>query len=176
LYETAAYDTRHLETPFSDENLIREITTGKIIVQSTPPRMEGKNMLAMMWKPILGSMVLAAVVIVVSAFLAAPQALVLFAVLLGLTAGVYIGFGLADGRSWEQGIELLVGLLFFAVAAAGVWVSPLVIAGGFLAHAVWGMFHQPRLVGTQVVMWYPPIGAMFDMIMAGYIAARWTLL
>jgi hypothetical protein len=133
-------------------------------------------MLVMMWKPILGAMALAAAVLTTAVFLPAPQALVLFAVLLGLTAGVYIGFGLADGRSWEQGIELVVGLIFFAVAAIGVWVSPLVIAGGFMAHAAWNMFHHPRLVGTQVVMWCPPICAMFDMMMAGYIVVRWTLL
>jgi len=133
-------------------------------------------MLAMMIKPILGAMTLAAVVITAAAFLPAPQALVLFAVLLGLTSGIYIGFGLADGRSWEQGLELLAGLIFFAVAAIGVWVSPLVIAGGFMAHAVWALVHHPRRVGTQVVMWYPPICAMFDMIMAGYITIRWMLL
>ena len=133
-------------------------------------------MLAMMWKPILGAMTLAAAVITGATFLPAPQALVMFAILLGLTAGIYIGFGLADGRSWEQGIEILVGLIFFAVAAIGVWVAPLVIAGGFVAHAVWDMIHHPRRVGTQVVMWYPPICAMFDMIMAGYITIRWTLL
>jgi hypothetical protein len=133
-------------------------------------------MLAMMIKPILGAMALAAAVILVATFLPDPQALVLFAVLLGLTAGVYIGFGMADGRSWEQSVEIGVGLLFFAVAALGLWVSPMVIAGGFLAHIVWDLLHHPRRMGTIVTIWYPPICAMFDMIIAGYIGIRWMVL
>jgi hypothetical protein len=133
-------------------------------------------MLAMMIKPILGAMGLAMVVISVATYLPDPQALVLLAVLLGLTAGVYVGFGLADGRSWEQGLEIVVALGFFGVAAVGVWVSPLIIAGGFMAHMVWDFLHHPRRITTAVTMWYPPVCAMFDMIIAGYIGVRWMLL
>lgn len=137
----------------------------------TPLAMPPPKML--MLKLVSGAVGLAVVTVAVAWTLSDPKALVFFAVLLGFTAGVYVGFGLADGRARERRIELIVGLVFLLVAAFGLWTSALVIGLGFFVHGIWDLLHHPRRIATMVSSWFPPFCALYDLLVAAYIVARW---
>ncbi|MFQ5789297.1 MAG: DUF6010 family protein [Acidobacteriota bacterium] len=131
-------------------------------------------MIAMMIKPLLGGMAAAMLTILLAVQLPDPKALVLLAVLLGFVAGVYLGFGFADGRAWEGSVELAVAVVFLGVAALGLWASPLLLAAGFVAHAVWGLLHHPRRIRTLVSGWFPPLCSVYEVLIAAYIIYRWV--
>ena len=64
----------------------------------------------------VGGVVAGAVTLIVPALLARGDAFRFLAVWLGVTAGVYLGFALHDGRSSALGTEV-VGLALFAAVA-----------------------------------------------------------
>ena len=96
-----------------------------------------------------------------------------FAVLLGVTAGVYLGFALVDGRLREIFIETFVLLLFMLLAMAALNLDVRLLSLGFFLHGLWDLAHHPRAVQTKLVLWYPPACLVFDWIVAAFIFFRW---
>ncbi len=97
----------------------------------------------------------------------------LAAVLLGVVAGIYVGFAVVDGRLAIFGIETAVATAFLAAAVAGLWVSPWVVPAAYAAHGVWDMAHH-RHVNTAMPRWYIPFCAVFDWTFAAGLAAIWS--
>jgi len=97
----------------------------------------------------------------------------LFAVLLGVTAGVYFGFALHDGRWLVILAETFLVLPFILLAVAALSLNVHLLAIGFFLHGLWDLAHHPRAVPTKLVPWYPPACLVFDWILAAFIFFYW---
>jgi len=97
----------------------------------------------------------------------------LFAVLLGVTAGVYLGFALHDGRWLIILAETFFVLPFILLAIAALSFNVHLLAIGFALHGLWDLAHHPRAVPTKLVSWYPPACLVFDWILAAFILFYW---
>ncbi len=124
-------------------------------------------------KALLLAALLAGITLGIAAVLSGEAALPFFAVLLGTTAGVYLGFAIDDGRLREELLEIANIIFIAALAVLGLKSSPMFLAAGFLWHGVWDFAHHPKAVQTQVVKWYPPACVVYDWILAGFIFLRW---
>ena len=96
-----------------------------------------------------------------------------FAVLLGVTAGVYLGFALQDGRRLVILAETVLLLAFMLLAMAALSLNIHLLAFGFFLHGLWDLAHHPRAVQTRLVPWYPPACLVFDWIVAAFIFFHW---
>jgi hypothetical protein len=110
------------------------------------------------------------VTLVVPALLSPGDALGFLAILLGAIGAVYLGFVLADGRARQFGIESAGILLSGVLATVGLAKSaPLVLAAGYLGHALWDSLHGHRGIHTRMPWWYVPLCIGFDVIVGVYL-------
>ena len=87
------------------------------------------------------------------------------AVLLGVAAGIYVGYGLQDGRPSQAALQLLGALPFVVVAAT--WPQKIGLLGiAWLAHGVWDFVHELRVVDTRVPGWYAGACLGIDLVLA----------
>jgi hypothetical protein len=90
---------------------------------------------------------------------------------LGLTliAAVYIGFGVADGRSKVVLVETGVATVFVVVAAAAVTGSAWLLVAGLAGHGLKDLWQQHTgfVANTR---WWPPFCATVDVVAATVIA------
>jgi hypothetical protein len=94
---------------------------------------------------------------------------------LGLTliAAVYIGFGVADGRSRIVVVETGVATVFVVIAAAAVTGSAWLIVAGLAGHGLKDLWQQhSRFVADT--RWWPPFCATVDFVAATIIAVTIT--
>ena len=96
----------------------------------------------------------------------------ILAIFLGAIAGVYIGIALAVADRNLIVVETVIGFLFLVLAAAGWFVSPLVLALGYFLHGFWDLVHHPRYLRSPGPAWYQPMCLAFDWGVASYIVAR----
>jgi hypothetical protein len=120
-------------------------------------------------KYIIGGLLTALLVIKVFQISSFPISYQLFALFLAYTACVYLGAALADMRNNILLIESGVSILFFSFACFGLLYSPIWLVLGYTMHGIWDMLHHPRLIKTRIIKWFPPICAVFDFVVAGYI-------
>jgi hypothetical protein len=95
------------------------------------------------------------------------------AILLGITAGVYLGFAVLDGRPVVLAAELAGSALFLSLTLLGLRVSPFFLAGGFLLHGAWDALHHPQMLEIRMAGWFRPACILYDAIIAIYIYVRW---
>lgn len=94
------------------------------------------------------------------------------AIFLALAAGIYLGYGLRDGRS-SQALVQILGALPFVVAAAG-WPQAIRLLGiAWIAHGAWDGLHEFGVVGTTLPSWYPGMCFAWDMVV-GVAALVWA--
>ncbi len=117
----------------------------------------------------------AALTIGVSLPLNAGLALPLYAILLGAAIGIYIGPVLDAGRREELGLYVAMGAGLVVLALAGLWFSPLWLAGAWALHAVFDVFHGHAGLETRVPRWYPSTCLTYDLILAAWIVLQWRL-
>ena len=98
------------------------------------------------------------------------QQLEIWAILLVVIASIYIGFGINDGRRKEMVTEVIIGILFIAVAFLGLWVSIWFLVGGYFLHGIWDIVHRPTMVSTKVQKWYPPFCMVYDWTVGIWLA------
>lgn len=93
------------------------------------------------------------------------------AIFLAVAAGIYVGYGLQDGRPSHAVLQTLGALPFIAVAAR--WPQAVGLLGiAWLAHGVWDGVHEFGVVGTRVPSWYPAACLGLDAVL-GVAALRW---
>lgn len=94
------------------------------------------------------------------------------AVLLGFIAGAYLGFAVADGTTRALVVEAAGITVFVSLAAASLWfVSPVLLAAGYVAHGIWDVAHHPRAITTTVAGWYPPFCLVYDVLVGVFVLA-----
>jgi hypothetical protein len=94
------------------------------------------------------------------------------ALMLVLTAGVYIGFALAHGSSQGSGLDVALAVGFLMLAAVAVTQEPgralTVLALGFAGHAVVDLVHGAgSLPSDALPSWYATACAIYDVGVAG---------
>ena len=94
------------------------------------------------------------------------------ALLLVLTAGVYVGTAVANDATPGVGLDIAIAIGFFVIGAiATTWepsraLTALAMAWG--AHALVDLAHVTELLPASVVpAWYPTASAIYDVCMAG---------
>jgi hypothetical protein len=125
------------------------------------------------WQPFARGAAAAAATIGVSLLLGRDAALGFYAIVLGATAGVYLGFAALDGRRRELGLEI-AGIVFFVLLAlAGLQGRPHVLALGFFLHILWDYAHHPRGLQTRIIGWYPPACVAYDGLVGAFLLVWW---
>lgn len=109
----------------------------------------------------------------IAALLPHPANLDFFAVLLGVTAGVYLGFSFLEGKTSHTAMEIAGVVFFLALALAGLHFHPWIIAAGFFLHILWDLAHHPRGIRTATAPWYPPACVVYDALVGAFILYWW---
>lgn len=121
-----------------------------------------------------GALIGAALAVVAALSLHFPlagAAVPLLSLFLALTACVYLGALLAQRQATGLVLsELAVGAAVFLCAIFGTLGSVLWLAAGYALHGLWDWAHDAGRVATQVPRWFPPACAIFDFIIAGFVA------
>lgn len=125
------------------------------------------------FQPAVLSAALAAATVAIATRLPDLAAREFLAVLLEITAGVYLGFAVLDGRRVVFTVELAGIALFLIFAILGLRMSPLFLAGGFLLHGVWDALQHPRIFEIRMADWHRLACIVYDAIVAAYIYFRW---
>lgn len=112
---------------------------------------------------------------VVASLLPTRAAFGFFAVVLGVIAGTYLGFGIRDGRIRNLGTES-VGLVLYgglATLALAVENGPL-LAAGLIGHTVWDLLHRVdrRGLDTTLPHWLIPLCMGADVVLGIAVLAR----
>jgi hypothetical protein len=113
--------------------------------------------------------------ILLVSLLAADMARVVLAMQLAVIGGIYIGFGIADGRLSAIAVEATQAGLFFAIALGGVWHSWWCLVAGYFAHGLWDCAHHSHGVPTNVPAWYVPACVVYDWLVAAFIVVAYAL-
>ena len=120
---------------------------------------------------LLGAVVGGALILVVARHRAGERALPL-AVTLGVTAGIYLGFGLLDGRPGQIAVQIAGALPF--VAAGWLSRGRLAVLGvAWMAHGLWDGVHELGVMRTIIPSWYAAACLGLDFAV-GAVALRWA--
>lgn len=95
-------------------------------------------------------------------------------VLVGYFGGVYLGVGLSTASPKKVALQNGVSAVFFGLALAGLWVSPLFLALACFAHAVWDVITEhPKALNTSIAPWYVPTCVVYDILMGAFVLLWW---
>ena len=97
------------------------------------------------------------------------KALDFYGILLAMIAGGYIGVAINDGRHDKLILEVVVSLGFCMLVLIGMWKWPVLIAVGYLLHAVWDLLHYPIKLGARVQSWFPLAYLIYDGMVGAFI-------
>ena len=94
------------------------------------------------------------------------------AMVLVLSAGVYIGFALAHESTTGSGLDVALGVGFLLLASVAVSQDPrlalTILAVAFAGHAVVDLLHGAEVLPAEAVpLWYATACAIYDVVMAG---------
>ena len=112
--------------------------------------------------------------ILVGALLPLDAALAFVAVLLGVTAGVYLGFAVGTGDISTVLAEAL-GVAVFLALGAGALVAGHgagLVAVGFGLHALWDLAHRPGPLDAGEPAWYSAACVGYDVALGAFILIR----
>lgn len=95
-------------------------------------------------------------------------------VLVGYFGGVYFGVSLSTASSKNATLQRGASAVFFGLALAGLWVSPLFLALACFAHAAWDVITEhPKALNTSIAPWYVPVCVSYDILLGVFILVWW---
>lgn len=95
-------------------------------------------------------------------------------VLVGYFGGVYLGVGLSTASPKKVALQDGVSAIFFGLALAGLWVSPLFLALACFVHAAWdAVTEHPKALNISIARWYVPTCVSFDVLLGVFILVWW---
>ena len=94
------------------------------------------------------------------------------ALLLVLTAGVYIGFSLAHESTAGSGLDVALAVGFLVLASVAVTLDPgpalTLLAAAFAGHTIVDLLHGAEILPARALPnWYPTACAIYDIAIAG---------
>jgi len=131
--------------------------------------------------PVLAGVVFSALLLPLHWLLPHEASVTMAAVVMGVIAGVYIGYGFADGRSDRIGIEFLAALAFGAGGLLGALWQPWVICAVLVLHGLWDLAHHrsakgdPQGFGAKIPLYYIPLCLAVDWVVAAGLFTIWYL-
>lgn len=90
------------------------------------------------------------------------------AIFLGLIAGVYIGFAVADGRPTVIAVEVAVASVFVLIATVAVTATAWLLVIGYAGHGLKD-YWQDRRQFVANTRWWPPFCAAVDWLVAAVL-------
>lgn len=94
-------------------------------------------------------------------------------ILIGVIAGIYIGFAINEGNSNNIIVEILLALFIFVMTLASAHSKlAVLIPIAYTVHGCWDWLHHKKTIKTPVVQWYPPFCAAVDFVLAVSILMR----
>jgi hypothetical protein len=112
------------------------------------------------------------VFIVLARRLKPERELRLYALSLVIAALVYVGFTVRGAPGKWLAVELAGLAVFTLLAWLGLKISALILAFAWAAHAAWDVLLHKLTPVAFVPDWYPLACLGFDLLLAGYIIAR----
>ena len=106
--------------------------------------------------------------------LPSSHALDIYAVLLGVFAGVYLGSALSQKSHQAIIWEAVAVGSYMTLALLGRWVSPRFLVVGYLTHGVWDVFHETRMLRRSLTSWWPLFCLSYDWTLAALLYIRWV--
>lgn len=96
---------------------------------------------------------------------------VVWALSVAIIAAIYIGFAVADGRSFVIATEVAVAAAFVVLAALAINAAPWLIVIALVAHGIKDTWqHRTQFVANT--RWWPPFCLVVDFVAAALIAIR----
>ena len=102
-------------------------------------------------------------------FLSYYKAMDLFAIMLAIIAGSFVGFGLVDGRRDRVILEATLAVIIGGLILFALWKQLWLIATAYIVHAVWCLLHYLLNIGARVPKNYALLFLIFDAGIAGFI-------
>jgi peptidoglycan/LPS O-acetylase OafA/YrhL len=97
--------------------------------------------------------------------------ILVYSIVLVLTAFAYLLFGLRRGTPPEYfAVEAVGTILYTAAAVVGVRRWPFVLALGWTSHVAWDLLFHYANGPAFAPPWYPLLCVGFDLFLGGYIA------
>lgn len=118
---------------------------------------------------------LAAITIGGAALVPADASFAVLAVLLGLIAGVYVGFAILSGTPQAPMVQS-AGALAFVLLGAGALVtgSAGLLASGYGLHALWDLAHHPGPLDAGQPDWYAIACVAYDLAVGVFVVVRFA--
>lgn len=125
--------------------------------------------------PHLRGLLLGLATVGVALLLPPELSVALLALLLAFAAAVYVGIAEAGPERSEARLQWTVALAFVVLALLGLWVSTLVLAGGWWLHAAWDWRHHRSHAVARAAPWYPPTCLTYDLTVAAFAYVLWRV-
>jgi hypothetical protein len=100
------------------------------------------------------------------------QELKIYALALVVAALIYVGFAFVGATPAWFTIEAFGLLVFTVMAWLGLRVTAWMLVCGWASHGAWDMLLHKLSEVAFVPDWYPIVCLSFDLLLAGYLAAR----
>jgi hypothetical protein len=106
-----------------------------------------------------------------------PETLVFpfLAVVLGLMLGVYPGVGMARPEDGHPNLQWAVAVLLGGAGLAGLWVSPVLLAGAFFSHFLWSLALEVTVLGSAVPSGFRRFSMTYDLVLGGFSIFVWVV-
>jgi hypothetical protein len=92
-----------------------------------------------------------------------------WAITLVIIASIYVGFAVADGRTYVIAVEVGVATAFVVLAAVAIDASPWLVVVGLVGHGLKDLWqHRTHFVANT--RWWPPFFLVVDFVAASVIA------
>ena len=96
-----------------------------------------------------------------------------YAILLVLTASIYLGSALSQPDRHTLMREAAAAAAFIVLALVGHWTAPRFLIVGYLAYGLWDALHGMRAIRVPLKAWWPPFCLCYDWVVAVLIYLRW---
>ena len=104
-----------------------------------------------------------------------------YSTILIIIASYYVLFAVLGGSRHALGWELVIGVVFSAVAIIGALVLPALVGIGIIAHGLFDLVHDVLITNSGVPTWWPSFCGSIDVLLGLWVllstrsAPTWSL-
>jgi uncharacterized membrane protein HdeD (DUF308 family) len=98
-----------------------------------------------------------------------------------IIASYYVLFAVLGGSRQALGWELVIGVVFSAVAIIGALLLPALVGIGIIAHGLFDLVHDVLITNSGVPTWWPSFCGSIDVLLGLWVllstrsAPTWSL-
>jgi uncharacterized membrane protein HdeD (DUF308 family) len=104
-----------------------------------------------------------------------------YSTILIIIASYYVLFAVLGGSRQALGWELVIGVVFSAVAIIGALLLPALVGIGIIAHGLFDLVHDVLITNSGVPTWWPSFCGSIDVLLGLWVllstrsAPTWSL-